>query len=490
MVLVNDFNREINGLLKSKYPNDSKLLELNISSLSKNPTHNYSITTLGNADNVLKNGLTTNKSNENLLLMDGNSTFKWDLLSTQIETKMDMNGLTVFEAKTKPRCGFSLNTKYEKNLRSSGLAGSVLSGSIINNSGTIEVGGDLQNSNFHTRLRLYPSIEMLGCVNKLNKEKSNKGTGINISSTVTSSKLISPNSLSFGVMMTNNEISFNSMKITLGLLLKGPLFGRLRRIENERNRQDYFYRSEKNRLLFNNSSDADNNTCQSSYSVSLQTNTSNVNSNFLSNSNKISGFTGGICLSNLMNGFLTLGASLTYNTRQELEMTNDCNNNVNGGVIISSSNDRVVENEASNINSSSPRSSLSNLSQSPSCLLSSSPFLLSRSALSRVQYTVGAKISFGKMKSINSNEEIDKVNCYFDDGSASQLNNQVTKSTDIKFRFSNNMNMSYSLTHRFNKYISTTFGANIDLNSVNIVNIINNNNSDSIKYGFSLDLTV
>ncbi|KAH7650011.1 hypothetical protein FG379_003091 [Cryptosporidium bovis] len=484
MVLVSDFNKEINGLLKSKYPSDDKLLELNISSLSKNPTHNYSITTLGNIDNVLKNGLT---KNENLTLMHGNSTFKWDALSTKIETKVDVNGLSVFEAKTKPKCGLSLTARYETNSKNSGLASTLGSGSspcpTITNNRTIEIGGDLQNNNFHTRLRLYPTIEMLGCVNKLSKERNSRSTGINISSTATTSKLISPSSISFGVMMSNNEISYNSMKVTLGLLLKGPLFWCTKEIGNDKNKQDCFYSLE-NRLFSNNDNNANresmfssnsNSACQPNYSISLQTNTSGTNSN------KISGFTGGICLGNLMNGFLTLGASLTYNTKQELEMINGNNNdNGNGGILMLNSGEKTINSEeGSAIDTVSPKSLSPNLLSS---------FFLSKSTLSRIQYEIGGKISFGKMRSINSGENNYEVNGYLDNESISQLNNPSIKSTDIKFKFSNNMNVSYSITHRFNKYISTTFGTSIGLNNANIGSIINNN-SDSIKYGFSIDLT-
>lgn len=486
MVLVSDFNKDLTGLFRSKYPNENKSFELNISSSSKNPTHNYSIATKrGEVCKVLKPGKTSNS----VLLLDGNSSFKWDLLSTQIETKVDMGGLTTFKARTKPKYGIGLMAKYERNQKNSPFVPS----SPINNastmkSGVVEVGGDVQGNNFHTRVRFYPPIDKLGCNNKTSKERNNAdgcGTGVSISSTLTTSKLIFPNNLSFGVMMSNSEMSLNSMKITLGMLLKGPLFGFMRKASNNNHRfsgnNDLDFT-----LNYNN-----NNTSHPSYNVSFQTNTSNASNEIIS-SGRISGFTGGVCLNNLFNGFLTLGASLTYGTRREFDIINNGSSgevslNPLGADIGDKKSDIGSSPKSSPTLSSFSPPSMSSSSSSSSYLLASYPLMPPRSVLSRIQYTVGGKISFGKMKSGGSGVAIEdgsKFGRNFQDEFFPLNNLGNNKSTDLKFKFSSDNNISYSLTHRFNKCISATFGTSIDLNKVNISHF------DSVKYGFSMDLSL
>ncbi|EAK88890.1 hypothetical protein [Cryptosporidium parvum Iowa II] len=470
MVLVGDFNKEVIGLFKSKYPTEKdKLLELNLTSICKNPSFSYNISTPSNGG---KNGNKSkccndgngccgeNNSNNNskqIFSLDGNSTLKWNICSSQMETKMDMNGISIMEVKTKPYYGISLTSKYERFPKLTNSLGSY--NNTNNGSGCLEIGGDIQGEYIQSRFRISPTIKTLGCLNKSNKENKDS-IGMMLSNTITLRPFSCINSLSLGSMISSSNINLphnnnnkNSLKLMLGLMLKGPLFMRsCKDTINERsqgyeqfNYQGLIHKKEnfgsrfKNSMICNNNNTNDNNDLYEgiggsstlspisiltpNYVLSLQTNTNHQN-------NKLSGFTGGLILNNLVRNYLTLGLMISYNT----ENNNGNNNEDNIQQIEDNGLGLITKNKVSKTYYENYLTKFSD----------------------KVQYTIGGKISFGSM-----------------------TNNM--KSTDLRFKVMNNLKMAYSLTHNFTKNISATFGAQIDPRKLN--------DPDSVKYGFILDMS-
>ncbi|KAH8581862.1 uncharacterized protein ELE39_003665 [Cryptosporidium sp. chipmunk genotype I] len=500
MVLVGDFNKEVIGLFKSKYPTEKdKLLELNLSSICKNPSFSYNISSSLNGEkngNKVKccdegNGSCGENNNnisnsKQIFTLEGNSTLKCNIYSTQMETKMDMNGISIMEVKTRPYYGVSLISKYERFPKVSG------SSNIDSGSGCLEIGGDIQSGYIQSRFRISPSIGTLGCVNKLNKENKDS-IGMMLSNTVTLRPFSCVNSLSLGAMISSSNVNLhyissnnnnrNSMKIMMGLMLKGPLFmGSCKNVFEDSskgfgqlNHQGLIHKKEslgsrfKSNITFNNDNNDLNSRIKESssltsasiptpnYVLSLQTNTNNHN-------NKLSGFTGGLILNNLIRNYLTLGLMVSYNT-----------GNSNGGVnLIGGDNNQQIEDNGLTLMSKNKGSK----AYYENCLSKFSE---------KVQYTIGGKISFGSMDS-NNNTNSD-ICSLFDKklslengtnvGDSDNISN--VKSTDLRFKIMNNLKMAYSLTHNFTRNISATFGAQIDPRKLN--------NPDSIKYGFILDMS-
>ncbi|OII72431.1 uncharacterized protein cubi_00426 [Cryptosporidium ubiquitum] len=473
MVLVGDFNKEIIGLFKTKYPTEKeKLLELNLSSISRNPSFNCNLSSLyggknGNKPKCCEEGNACcgedNKNsdkNNKLFTLDGSSTLKWDMFSTQMETKIDMNGIAIMEAKTTPYYGLSLTSKYER--FSKGLSSS------SSGSGSLEIGGDIQKEYFQSRFRVSPSLESLGCVNKLNKENKDS-IGMMLSNTITMKPFSCINSLSFGTMISSSNVNLpynkNSIKIVMGLMLKGPLFVRKTLKECElsqkgggnyynyhslNHKKENFGSRFKSGINYNDHENTIKEETSSSftpnYILSIQTNTNNHN-------NKLSGFTGGLFLNNLLKNYLTLGVMVSYNAALN-----------NGG------NYQTVNNIIEH-NTVMSNNQINSLNESSKAYKSFATFS------EKVQYTIGGKVSFGSIdnyclfgKKLNLDSEYN--------GSSNTDDN--LKSTDLRFKIMNNFKMAYSLTHRFTRNISATFGAQVDPKKLD--------NPDSVKYGFILDI--
>ncbi|KAK9173794.1 hypothetical protein CmeUKMEL1_18110 [Cryptosporidium meleagridis] len=458
MVLVGDFNKEVIGLFKSKYPTEKeKLLELNLTSFCKNPSFSYNISTPlngGKNGNKVKccgdgNGCCEeNSSNNNgrqIFSLDGNSTLKWNVCSSQMETKMDMNGISIMEVKTRPYYGISLTSRYERFPK---LANSLGSYSNTNNgTGCLEIGGDIQGEYIQSRFRISPAIKTLGCLNKSNKENKDS-IGMMLSNTITLRPFSCINSLSLGSMISCSNINLpyknkNSLKLMLGLMVKGPLFmGSFNDTVNERsqgliNKKENFGSRFKNSMICNSNYDNSSNdlyegvggsfTQSPNYVLSFQTNSDHQN-------NKLSGFTGGLVLNNLVGNYLTLGLMVSYNT----------------------GNSSAGKNNKDNIQQIEDNNELGLIAKNKGPKTCYENYLTKFSE--KVQYTLGGKISFGSMSDSNN-----------------------MKSTDLRFKVMNNLKMAYSLTHNFTSNISATFGAQIDPRKLN--------DPDSVKYGFILDMS-
>ncbi|KAF7458321.1 hypothetical protein HWI79_1020 [Cryptosporidium felis] len=477
MVLVSDFNKELVCLFKSKFPTEkNKLLDFNLTSESKNPSSNYNVS--------LKEG--------NILTVDGNSTLKWNAFSTQIETKMDMNGLSILEAKTVPYSGFSLTAKFERSSRGQHNNGNSNNG---NTGGTLEIGGDIQKENIQTRLRISPTIETIGCVNKLSKER--ESTGMMLSNTFTRPmNLLFPSDLSIGMMISSPNINKppsynynkNSLKMVMGLMLKGPIKRLCGRNGGFRSRWE-----ERERFLGFGSGSTSNEALSRvespNYVMSIQTNTNNQN--------RLSGFTGGLYLNNLLKNTLTLGLMVVYNYTKNDGRSGEGGGSIFSGMDFSENNNSSgsptaleVENSSSHLSPTSKTATAAFASSSSSVSTTSmpnnaSPITASRHSLvgfsDKIHYTLGGKVSFGSMRSQKGEDREEFGNGGFCGEKREDL--KIEKSTDLRFRFSSDFKVAYSLTHRFTKNISATFGTQIDIEKLK-------SNPDSIKYGFLMDMSV
>lgn len=502
MVLVGDFNKEVTGLLKSKYPTEKeRLLELNLSSSSRNPSFNYSVSSLTGGNGASKTlsgcegsgvccgggGKTiSGASGGRLFALDGSSTLKWSMFSTQLETKMDMNGLSILEARaSSPGGGLSLSSKYERSSKgsSSGL-------------GNLEIGGDIQRERFQSRLRVSPSLECLGCVNKLNKE--NKGSiGMMLSNTVTLRPFsCMSSSLSLGAMISSPDVGAlpynrSSTKLVMGLMIKGPFYVKYPKelaslpsqgvvVQNKRQHYGFGDLSPRMEDLAKSAittttaagSGSESGTESPNYILSLQTNTSGGSNG---HNCKISGFTGGLLLNNLAGNRLTLGMMVSYNALG------------GGGIGGGGSPQSLV---TSNGGGGSDHSAGGCTQTEESCDASCSRrdyYKLTRFS-DKVQYSIGGKVSFGSMgdrysgilsKGSGSSEfGLSGEDCGQD---SSKTTANIT-TTDLRFKMMNNFKMAYSLTYRFTRSLSATFGAQVDPKKLGTC-------PDSIKYGFILDMT-
>ncbi|KAJ1606708.1 hypothetical protein OJ253_2643 [Cryptosporidium canis] len=480
MVLVGDFNKEIVGLFKSKYPTEKdKLLELNLSSSSKNPSCSYSVSSLfGGCGSKVGNyeesvgccsggkaggGGCCGSGNDNgngnkLFSLDGSSILKWNVFSAQLETKMDMSGLAILEARTLPYYGLSLSSKYERFSKSSGL-------------GTLEIGGDIQRECFQSRFRVSPSIESLGCVNRLNKENKSS-IGMMLSNTVTWRPFSGRNTLSLGGMVSSSNVNLpyskNSIRVMMGLMLRGPLcmnnskdLGLSIAGGERRQKRDHcgsrFSLAGIGSMGEGESSAKSRAEAESSanYILSVQTNTNNHN-------NRISGFTGGLFLNNMFKNSLALGMLVSYNMTVS---PNSITSSTGGEKMMTSSNTSTSNNGMGG---------MAGAGQTEHGPLAKTDFGGISRISERVQYTVGGKISFGSM---------DGRCRMFGREASSDLSSEEEgmKSTDLRFKVMNNFRMAYSLTYRFTRNVSATFGAQVDPRRWE--------NPDSVKYGFVLDMS-
>ncbi|KAL7068141.1 hypothetical protein ACR3K2_14110 [Cryptosporidium serpentis] len=339
MVLLKDFNKDAASLLRSKYPTD-KIWEINLASKSKNPSCNF-------AAYPRNNGI------------EGNSSLKWKMGKTHMETKINTNGTASWETRLTPADGMDITAKYEKPQN-------------YNNSSIVELEAELTGKYGHSKFRLSP---LYNYYNQSLKDKDNEM--ISLCNTL-STKYFLPYQLHFGMDMSGNLKSYNSLKCSFGAALMGP-----------------FHTG-----LSSNSSD------ESTITTSLQT-ISNSSSN-------LSGIVAGIYLNSLSNKS-ELGAMITYNFQ-------------NGA-----SSNTTNENNSSNLSLLTPR----------------------------VQLLFGGKWTFGH----NNNDD----------------SKFFSGTTDVKFRISNDAKVAYSLTHRFHKNLSATFGAQFDTYRMS--------SPDSVKYGIIFDLT-
>ncbi|KAJ1609357.1 hypothetical protein OIY81_2389 [Cryptosporidium canis] len=383
---------------------------------------------------------------------------------------MDMSGLSILEARTLPYYGLSLSSKYERFSKSSGL-------------GTLEIGGDIQRECFQSRFRVSPSIESLGCVNRLNKENKSS-IGMMLSNTVTWRPFSGQNTLSLGGMVSSSNVNLpyskNSIKVMMGLMLRGPLcmnnskdLGLSISGSERRQKRDHYgsrfslagiggmgegESSAKSRAEMESSAN---------YILSVQTNTNNHNS-------RISGFTGGLFLNNMLKNSLALGMLVSYNITGS---PHSISSSTGGDKMITTASSSSSSSSSTNSSSgcgSSGSMGMTGAGQTEHGPLAKTDFGGLSRISERVQYTVGGRISFGSM---------DGRCRMFGRGASSDSGSEEEgmKSTDLRFKVMNNFRMAYSLTYRFTRNVSATFGAQVDPRRWE--------NPDSVKYGFVLDMS-
>lgn len=501
MVLVGDFNRELAGLLKSKYPTEKeRLLELNLSSNNKNPSFNYSVSSLTGGDGASKalggcdgSGVCCGGGSKavcgttggRLFALDGSSTLKWSIFSTQLETKMDMSGLSILEARTSPLGGgLSLSSKYERFSKGSSSSGL----------GSLEIGGDIQRESFQSRLRVSPSLERLGCVNKLSKgSRGSIGMMLSNSITMRPFSCIGGGSLSLGAMISSPDVTglpYNksSTKLVMGLMLRGPFCVKYPKDLEPLSSQGF--RDKKQRFAFGDLNQKRDDLVRStgcgesgaeppSYILSVQTNTSDGGQ-----SSRISGFTGGLLLNNLAGNRLTLGMMVSYNALG--------GGGGRGGGGAGSPRPLVTGNAGGSEDHYPAGSCTQTQTTEESCEEKSVKmdcYRLTRFS-DKVQYSLGGKISFGSMEDNSCKKVSSKGSGSQSGGGGDSCGNSSTKAatgstntTDLRFKVMNNFKMAYSLTYRFTQNLSATFGAQVDPRQ------LSSSNPDSIKYGFILDMS-
>ncbi|KAJ1607038.1 hypothetical protein OJ252_2977, partial [Cryptosporidium canis] len=285
------------------------------------------------------------------------------------------------------------------------------------------IGGDIQRECFQSRFRVSPSIESLGCVNRLNKENKSS-IGMMLSNTVTWRPFSGQNTLSLGGMVSSSNVNLpyskNSIKVMMGLMLRGP-------------------------LCMNNSKDL------------------------------------GLSIS----GSERRQKRDHYGSRFSLAGIGGMASPSFGASSSSTGGDKMITTASSSSSSSSSTNSSSGCGSSGSMGMTGAgqtehgPLAktdfggLSRIS-ERVQYTVGGRISFGSM---------DGRCRMFGRGASSDSGSEEEgmKSTDLRFKVMNNFRMAYSLTYRFTRNVSATFGAQVDPRRWE--------NPDSVKYGFVLDMS-